>query len=206
MEIQRTFEEHGLWIRTVQMKNCQCLTDATISFNQRTRLVGNLDGDSWTYVHPTIPQYLYQFAPDNGKRAVALIVDWTKTKDRFVEYSLIDMSSNKRFPPNTLAKTPDETERDMRKMRAELAGKTHIEHNEVRACQIRKDALVGLVWNPVTNGTSLSEGRATWEASKPAFENFIKKLQKHQVAASGLPIFMYSVSGGMALHYLDFIS
>ncbi len=207
--VQKAFEEHGLWLRSVQFKNCQCVTEPNIPpLDEKTRSVKGLYADSWTYAHPSIAQYLFQMHPTEGKRAVALIVDWKKTAERFVEYALKDMSSNKRFGDKDVAKTEDETARDMEKMRRELANKKAIEHNEVRTCQIHKEALVGLIWSPILNPTALSDGGMRWEEqTKPKFINFVKKLQTAGAAKDGLPIFSYEVSAaGMTLTYIDFIA
>lgn len=47
------------------------------------------------------------------------MVDWTKTSDRYVEYALKDMSSNKRFGDKDVVK-PKDTEKDMLAMRGAL--------------------------------------------------------------------------------------
>lgn len=114
--------------------------------------------------------------PTEGKRAVALMVDWTKTSDRYVEYALKDMSSNKRFGDKDVVK-PKDTEKDMLAMRGALRNQKSVEHNEVRTCQVRKEALVGLIWSPILHPTALSDGGATWEDSKNKFQQFAKTLQ-----------------------------
>jgi hypothetical protein len=205
-EIDKVFTEKGLWLRSVQFKNCQCITDPDIPFNTSTRSVSGLYADSWTYAHPTIAQYLFQLHPTEGKRAVALIVDWTKTADRYVEYSFKDMSSNKRFGERDFAKPPDQTDKDMTRMRAELAGLKSVEHNEVRTCQVNKEALVGLIWSPILRPTGLSDGAATWDESRAKFVTFVAALKRAGAAEHGLPVFMYEVAGGMTLTYLDFIA
>lgn len=204
--VLQVFGKSGLWLRSVQFKNCQCLTEPDIKFDANTRSVKGLFADSWTYAHPSIAQYLFQLHPTEGKRAVALIVDWTQTADRYVEYALKDMSSNKKFGDKDVAKSPDQTVLDMQLMRGALAGLTSIEHNEVRTCQIQKQALVGLIWSPILKPTALSDGKETWEESKPAFQSFLRTLQAAGVAPSGLPIFTYEVAGGMTLTFLDFVA
>ena len=205
--VLQVFEQSGLWLRSVQFKNCQCLTEPDIKFDATTRSVKGLFADSWTYAHPSIAQYLFQLHPTEGKRAVALMVDWTQTADRYVEYALKDMSSNKRFADKDVAKSPEQTALDMQAMRGALAGQKSIEHNEVRTCQIQKQALVGLIWSPILKPTVLSDGRETWEESKPRFESFLRKLRAAGVAPNGLPIFTYEVSGsGMTLTFLDFVA
>lgn len=204
-EIQKTFLDHGLWLRSVQMKNCQCLTNPDIPLDEKTRSVKGLFADSWTYAHPSIGQYLFQMHPTEGKRAVALMVDWTKTIDRYVEYALKDMSSNKRFADKDVVK-PDATKQDMLAMRQALANQKSVEHNEVRTCQVRKEALVGLIWSPILHPTAFSDGTATWEDSKEKFQKFVQTLQAAGAGTKGLPVFTYEVSGGMILTYLDFLA
>ena len=204
--IQKTFSDHGLWLRSVQMKNCQCLTEADITLDETTRSVKGLFADSWTYAHPSIGQYLFQLHPTEGKRAVALMVDWTKTSDRYVEYALKDMSSNKRFGDKDVVKPPADTTKDMVALRNALGGQKSVEYNEVRTCQIHKKALVGLIWSPILHPTALSDGGATWEASKKKFQQFVKTLQAVGAGSNGLPVFTYEVSGGMTLTYLDFLA
>lgn len=81
-EIQAKFAKEGLWVRSVQIKNCQCITEPVIAFNAATRDVSGLYCDAWTFAHATISQKFFQLDPLEGKRALALIVDWTKTKAR----------------------------------------------------------------------------------------------------------------------------
>jgi len=204
-EILKAFKEDGLWLRSVQFKNCQCLTEPDITLDPKTRSVAGLFCDAWTYAHPTISQYLFQLHPTEGKRAVALIVDWTKTADRYVDYAVTDRASNKTFEANAVARLPEETQRDMATMRKTLSGISVVGHNEVRTCQIRKDALVGLIWSPILLPTALSDGGVTWEDTKSKFEKFVLQLQSKGVAKKGLPIFTYEVSSGMTLSYIDFI-
>lgn len=205
-EILKVFSDSGLWLRSVQFKNCQCVTEPDIQLDATTGSVKGLFADSWTYAHPSIAQYLFQLHPTEGKRAVALVVDWTKTSDRYVEYALKDMSSNKKFGDKDLVKPAAQTARDMARMRTELAGQKSIDHNEVRTCQIRKDGLVGLIWSPILHPTPLSDGGVTWDESKPRFEKFVQALQSAGAATKGLPIFTYEVAGGMTLTYIDFIA
>lgn len=205
-ELRKTFESDGLWLRSVQFKNCQCLTEPNITLDPQTRSVGGLFCDAWTYAHPTIPQYLFQLHPTEGKRAVALIVDWTKTDDRYVDYTITDRSSNKTFESKAVAKLPEETRTDMAAMRRQLAGLSTVSHNEVRTCQVRKEALVGLIWSPILLPTGLSDGGVTWEDTKARFQVFIRDLQSKGVATQGLPIFTYEVGAAMVLTYIDFIA
>ena len=200
------FERSGVWMRAVQFKNCQCVTAPDIRFDASTRSVSGLFADSWTYAHPSIGQHLFQMHPTEGKRAVALIVDWTQTDDRYVSYSVTDASSNKTFLPKEVAQPPEQTARDMAAMRRELAGRNSVDHNEVRTCQIQKRALIGLIWNPILRPTPLSDGGATWEDSKAKFQAFMRTLQAAGVAPNGLPVFTYEVSGGMTLTFLDFLA
>jgi hypothetical protein len=204
-EILKAFKEDGLWLRSVQFKNCQCLTEPDIKLDPKTRSVAGLFCDAWTYAHPTISQYLFQLHPTEGKRAVALIVDWTKTADRYVDYAVTDRASNKTFESNAVAKMPEETRRDMETMRKTLSSVSVVGHNEVRTCQIRKDALVGLIWSPILLPTPLSDGGVTWDDTKSKFEKFVLQLKSKGVAKQGLPIFTYEVSSGMTLTYIDFI-
>lgn len=161
--------------------------------------------DSWTYAHPSISQDFFQMGGDNGRRAVALMVDWTKTKDRYVQHFLEDASSNKTFV-NEFAK-PDKCEGAMRSLRDELGGRA-VMHNEVRAAQIRREALIGLLWSPVRGSVFVTaEGEETWEQTKPKFQKFVNEIQKAGAAQGGLPIFVYERSAtGMRLDFLDFIA
>ena len=209
-DVLSAFGKHGLWVRSIQMKNCQCLTNPGVELPDDMS-VGGLYADSWTLAHPQVPQYFFQMHPEDGKRAVALIVDWKKTADRYVEYSLRDMSSNKTFADGRKRKKPGETHIDMTNMLAELTEELQsgrkIEHNEVRTVQIDKSALVGLLWNPILNPTALSDGGVTWDETKPKFQKFAEDLLKRKVPlARVLPIFSYQVEGkGMTLRYEDHI-
>ncbi|MCW7541062.1 hypothetical protein OOT46_24905 [Aquabacterium sp. A7-Y] len=206
-EILKTYEKHGLWLRSVQIKNCQCVTEPDTAPQASTRSVAGMYADSWTYAHPRIAQYLFQLHPTEGKRAVGLIVDWTQTADRYVEYALKDMSSNKKFGDKDVAQTPDKTAIDMAEILRQLAGQPNVEHNEVRSCQIRKEALVGLIWSPILRPTPLSDGGVTWQDSKDKFEKLVRALKAAGAAQNGLPVFTYEVTGGgMVLSPLDFIA
>jgi len=205
-EVLTAFGKGGLWIRSIQMKNCQCLTDPEIKLADDMS-VGGMYADSWTLAHPQVPQYFFQMHPEDGKRAIGLIVDWTKTADRYVEYSLRDMSSNKTFADGTKRKTAGETHIRMTNMLAELRQELQsggqIEHNEVRSVQIDKTALVGLLWNPILKPTPLSDGGKTWDETKPKFQRFADGLLRRNVPlARFLPVFSYEAGGkGMTLRY-----
>ncbi len=195
------------------MKNCQCLTEPVIDLPDDMSVAG-LYADSWTLAHQQVPQHFFQMHPEDGKRAIALMVDWTKTADRYVEYSLKDMSSNKKFADGKKRKRLEETRKDMADMLAEikvikkeLKKGQMIEHNEVRTVQIDKSALVGLLWNPILKPTGLSEGRKNWNDTKLDVQKFVVGLKKSGVRVDPfLPIFSYKVeSDEMELEHIGHI-
>jgi hypothetical protein len=122
-----------------------------------------------------------------------------------VDYSLKDAFSNKRFVQGTTTK-PSDCDKAMAVMLEELAG-TKIDNSEVRSCEFKKEALVGLIWGPVEVPTPLTEGGSDWASTRDdLFIPFLRKLQGARIATKGLPIFMY-VNGGskQTLEYIDFI-
>jgi hypothetical protein len=193
------FASKGLLLRSVQQKNSQCLTAQPITLAaDKPRDVGSQYCDAWTLGHPSVPCPLYQMGGgDEGKRSVALIVDWTQTKDRIVSCHSIDIASNKKFVEGTQTLPTLDVERVMAEHLTQVKGKT--EHNEVRTCQISKEALVGLIWSPITSGNFFAkkEGGATWEATKAKFQEYLQTLKEGGVPiVAGLPVFRYTVEGG----------
>lgn len=215
VEILKTFAASGLLVRSVQMQHVECVTSADIAFDPDTGVVAAgtwLDG--YTYAHPTIVQNFFQLQPNGGnptgvegKRAMALLIDWTKTSDRYFDYSLKDMSANKQALHGAKTRGAKQCEVDLAEVRKALGdGKTH-DNNEIRFIQIRKAALVGLIWCPIPIPTALSDGRATWdEESKGKFRAMIVKFKAAGAAAEGLPIFTYGLGACMTLEYLDFLA
>lgn len=192
--------KEGLWVRSIQMKHAECLTADEIDINAvRERGLKDVYIDCWTYAHVAIPQTFFQMGEDESGRALALIVDWQKTKDRYVSYSAGDASSNK--TPLATARLPEagKAEKDMSALRGEVAGKEA--HNEVRTVQICRSALVGLLWHPILRPRmGLSDGHATWEATRPRFQSFVNALtyksldnRRVHVCPGGLPVFRYRI-------------
>jgi hypothetical protein len=213
-EVLKTFTTHGLLVRSVQLKHCECILSPNIEFDSETRDVPMgtwIDG--YTYAHPSIAQIFFQLSPSGssatgeGKRAMALVIDWTKTEDRYFDYSTGDMSANKQALSGAKTKELGQCARDMGILRRELGDGRNHGHNEVRFIQIHKESLVGLIWCPIALPTPLSDGRETWdEVSKGLFARQVEKFKTAGTALDGLPIFTYEVNAGMTLEYLDFIS
>jgi hypothetical protein len=197
--------DKGLWCRSIQLKHPECLTAKDIEFNPK-----DLDRqfcDCWSFAHSDIPQEFFQLAQKDksGARCIALLVDWRKTTDRYVEYSLQDASSNKTFLKGTSVK-PDQCAEHMGKMLENLRGKKTVTCNEVRTCQIKKDALVGLLWGPVVGNSLEPEGKAEWGETRSAIVKLVQTLKDNNIALQGLPIFCYSNSETtQSLDYMDYI-
>ena len=214
--VHEAFEQRGLWIRSIQMSHTECITADPIKLKADMSVGGDF-ADSWSFAAPELPQYFFQMEPEEGKRLVALIVDWALTADRFVECSTVDKSSNKTFGPQDKRRTFGETKEAMGKFRKTLRpsapGKL-IGHNEIRSVQIDRSALVGLLWNPILRPTALSEGKGkawtTWQDSRQRFQEFVNDIAKRGAGKNGLPVFRYEVNAAnappMVLEYLDFIS
>jgi hypothetical protein len=210
--VREKFEgKDGLWIRSIQFKD-RVFEKEDFKFD-KTQSVAGQRAYSWTYAHQSIPQHFFKMDPEYGQRAVALIVDWRKTADRYVKSASKDICSNGTFGPDVVAKEPRVTKEHMDNMKNQLHRMAKPngllnEHNELLTCQIKKKALVGLLWNPIQNPhpSQSPEGGKEWEDSKAKFVELVKTLNVAGAAMNGLPIFAYDLVGSqMVLDYIDFI-
>lgn len=203
----KTFGTTGLWIRTIQITKADYLTKYGKTFDANETSVVGAYADCWSFAHSSIAQSYFQVAPKEGmegKRAAALIVDWTQTTEHYVAYSLKDASSNKQFVQGTTTK-PSQCRTAMAEMLKELGG-TKIDTSEVQSCEFNKASLVGLLWGPIKMPTALSEAGAEWHTARQAFATFVGKLQRAGMATAGLPVFVYqNGSASQTLEYIDFV-
>jgi hypothetical protein len=201
------FGATGLWFRSIQITKADYLTKYSKSFDTSNKDVAGAWADCWSFAHHDIVQSYFQVAPKDGtegKRAAALIVDWTMTSNHYVDFSLKDASSNKRFQGGATTK-PSECEAAMKTMLQELRGKK-IDNCEVRSCEFNNVALVGLVWGPIKHPTGISEADGDWPSSKHVFTDFLQTLQHAGIATGGLPVFVYQNSESVqTLEYIDFV-
>lgn len=208
-----TFKKDGLLVRSVQLKNCQCITADDIGFDSATREIPKgayIDG--YTYAHPSIAQLFFQLSPNGGersgegKRAMALLIDWRQNQDRYVDSSTTDMSANKQGLVGSKTREVQDCARDVAELQRALGDSKFHSHNEIRFIQVAKDSLVGLIWCPIDNPTPLSDGGQTWDiGSKDKFTRKVAEFKAAGAAKNGLPVFTYTLGAQMTLEYLDYI-
>jgi hypothetical protein len=227
------FADEGLWVRTFSLKQYKFIIceDDPLPKVKSEGLSSEVSCDQLTFAHETIPQFFFQMKTDDAKRCLALIVDWTQTADRFVDCSSGDIGSNKIFTSKDTIKDASVTRSEMAKLLQTLkekAARGTIDHNEVRSIKINNNAIVALLWNPVSanyHGSLLYPGTSEWlpakdmKGTKPLFQNFIdricdantlidlgkgKKAPQTPLSLRVFPIFQYSVADGkMTLTHID---